>query len=102
MDLFCHPANGFLAGFIGSPKLNVFESGNVIAAALETPGMPPGIIAAIRIRAKHLSPAGGDSEPVFGTLRPVEEFGGVGAVPEARKGLGVRAGRQLVSASRGC
>ena len=64
MDLFCHPASGFLAGLIGSRKLNVFESGNVIAAALEKPGMVPGIIAAIGIRAEHLSPAGGDSEPV--------------------------------------
>ena len=91
MDLFNRPANEFVAGFLGSPKMNFFEGtladvsddgatagfqGNGIDAAnlrLVSSAKKPGDAARIGIRPQHLvlDPKG----PIVGTVALVERLG---------------------------
>jgi multiple sugar transport system ATP-binding protein len=73
LDLYAHPANQFVAGFIGSPAMNfvdarISESGE--AARLNLPGepliplngsYPPGRSVIIGLRPEHLSVVGPDA-----------------------------------------
>ena len=91
MDLFNRPANEFVAGFLGSPKMNFFDGtladvsddgatagfqGNGIDAAnlrLVSSAKKPGDAARIGIRPQHLvlDPRG----PIVGTVALVERLG---------------------------
>ena len=91
MDLFNRPANEFVAGFLGSPKMNFFDGtladvsddgatagfqGNGIDAAnlrLVSSAKKPGDAARIGIRPQHLvlDPKG----PIVGTIALVERLG---------------------------
>jgi len=91
MDLFNRPANEFVAGFLGSPKMNFFDGtladvsddgatagfqGNGIDAAnlrLVSSAKKPGDAARIGIRPQHLvlDPKG----PIVGTVALVERLG---------------------------
>jgi len=71
LDLYHRPANRFVAGFIGSPQMNFFESsaarGGIMAGR--------GDIDTIGVRPEHLSLTDADVPLVTGTLRLVERFG---------------------------
>jgi multiple sugar transport system ATP-binding protein len=82
MELYEHPANLFVAQFIGSPKMNVMPAGATAAgiAITNTPGAvavpnPPAGIAEIGIRPEDIAllPAGQGDLP--GTVDVVERLG---------------------------
>jgi ABC-type sugar transport system ATPase subunit len=84
LDLYRRPANRFVAGFIGSPRMNmlpatVAENGTVVlpggVRAVVGVGAKPGDKAEIGIRAEHLvlgEPAAG---AIAGTVTMVEHLG---------------------------
>ena len=89
MQLYHHPANLFVAGFIGSPKMNFFK-GKIASvgagglnvelatgAKLSIPGVAAkasvGDAVSVGIRPEHLSPAQGG--PLSGTVDVVERLG---------------------------
>jgi multiple sugar transport system ATP-binding protein len=82
MELYEHPANLFVAQFIGSPKMNVMPAGATAAgiAITGTPGAvavpnPPAEVAEIGIRPEDIAllPAGQGDLP--GTVDVVERLG---------------------------
>jgi multiple sugar transport system ATP-binding protein len=82
MELYEHPANLFVAQFIGSPKMNVMPAGATAAgiAITGTPGAvafpnPPAGIAEIGVRPENIAllPAGQGDLP--GTVDVVERLG---------------------------
>ena len=81
MDLYDHPANRFVAAFIGAPAMN-FLSVNHSGSQVHIPGMrpvplPPGKGAAIEIgiRPEHLSVADATSAPLQGEIELIERLG---------------------------
>jgi multiple sugar transport system ATP-binding protein len=90
LDLYHHPANLFVAGFIGSPKMNflttavekVGESGITVklpgGASLEVPAEPNGTAAGsavtLGMRPEHLQP--GAEGPMKAEVLVVERLGG--------------------------
>jgi multiple sugar transport system ATP-binding protein len=92
LELYHHPANRFVAGFIGSPKMNfidaVLESADaqlasvrvgatVFQARVDARGMAPGTPLALGIRPEHavIGAAGGQPNTVGGTVAFVEQLG---------------------------
>ncbi|MBE7209418.1 MAG: ABC transporter ATP-binding protein [Gluconacetobacter diazotrophicus] len=88
LDLYLHPANRFVAGFIGSPRMNFLP---LQANGRGTPRLRSGIAidgvapaaATIGIRPEHLEPCGPDGATgadrvlvLDGTVRLVERLGG--------------------------
>ncbi|WP_193336914.1 ABC transporter ATP-binding protein [Devosia beringensis] len=89
LDLYHHPANLFVAGFIGSPKMNFVEvkvteiaSGTVavsgpdlsaISVPVATAGLDIGSPLTLGTRAHHLLPA--DQGAITGTVTLVEHLG---------------------------
>ena len=81
MDLYEHPANRFVAGFIGAPAMN-FLPVQVQAAQLVVPGMapapvPPGKQAAteLGIRPEHLQVVDGPAADLVGEVELIERLG---------------------------
>jgi ABC-type sugar transport system ATPase subunit len=68
-DLYDHPSNMFVAGFIGSPKMNFFKADDLrpgqVLAADETMG----------IRPEHLLPCDTDKATITGTIELLENLG---------------------------
>ncbi len=91
LELYHHPANLFVAGFIGSPRMNLLPARVVEAGASGTTvGLPTGaqlavpasvgtaragdeVTLGIRPEALHVDPAG----PIGGEVRLVERLGGL-------------------------
>ena len=92
LELYHHPQNLFVAGFIGSPKMNFLEgevagaSDNGVAiklpggAALTAPvmqnGAQPGEKVTLGLRPEHLLEGGGGAAELSGQVVAVEHLGG--------------------------
>jgi multiple sugar transport system ATP-binding protein len=91
MELYEHPDNLFVAGFIGSPKMNFIEAevveasatgakvrlagGGVIRTEVEASGAKPGDKVMLGIRPEHFV-VGGDENIIHSTVTFVESLGG--------------------------
>jgi len=89
LELYHQPRNTFVAGFIGSPKINLFPgavravdaqrvlvqlaSGGELAASVETDGLEPGAPAVLGVRPEALRPTGGEGVPA--RIEVVERLG---------------------------
>jgi multiple sugar transport system ATP-binding protein len=101
LELYHHPRNLFVAGFIGSPKMNFLETvatdigrdsatvkipgGGTLTVPARTAGMAPGNKVTLGIRPEHLGPGGeagadgngdGDDAVMEGRVFVVERLGG--------------------------
>jgi ABC-type sugar transport system ATPase subunit len=81
MDLYEHPENRFVAGFIGAPAMN-FLPVRVQGTQLDVPGMapvpvPPGkeVAAELGIRPEHLHVVEGPSADLSGEVELIERLG---------------------------
>ncbi|MCB8838803.1 ABC transporter ATP-binding protein [Aurantimonas sp. VKM B-3413] len=90
LDLYNRPANHFVAGFIGSPRMNFFEAsvaetrndGIVVKdgrdrrfeAAVSPEGIEPGETVTIGVRPEHLEIGSQRGRPV--TVETIEQLGG--------------------------
>ena len=91
LELYHHPANLFVAGFIGSPRMNLLPAkvatadGGGLAVALpgaapiavpvQTSGMAPGSAVTLGIRPEALRP--NSAGPLSGEVRLAERLGGL-------------------------
>ena len=91
LELYHHPSNKFVAGFIGSPQMNFIETDLILAegktVTLKLPGggkLTPLVNASgagagdqvtLGVRPEHLSPRGGGDAQVTGKLYAAEEMG---------------------------
>ena len=93
LDLYNNPANAFVAGFIGSPRMNLLE-GRIAStesgmAMVELPGFSPfsthvqvagnriGETVTIGIRPEHVQITAGQDGHVAGVIAGVEQLGGL-------------------------
>jgi multiple sugar transport system ATP-binding protein len=90
MELYQHPDNMFVAGFIGSPRINFFpgevvqagpagarvrlSSGEEVEAAVSAERAQPGDRVTLGVRPEHFEP-GASSNTVSATVRFVESLG---------------------------
>jgi len=91
MDLFHRPCNLFVAGFIGSPKMNFLAgtvqavapgrvtvataSGALLAASVDGAGLAPGQAVTLGIRPEHVTAAGQADQTLAGPVDFVERLG---------------------------
>ncbi|MEO1017110.1 MAG: sn-glycerol-3-phosphate ABC transporter ATP-binding protein UgpC [Pseudomonadota bacterium] len=91
LDLYHHPDNRFVAGFIGSPKMNFLPAellssqsghseirlpqGGVVNAPTNAQGASPGTDFEIGIRPEHLVTGGGGDAELEGPIITVEHLG---------------------------
>jgi multiple sugar transport system ATP-binding protein len=102
LELYHHPQNLFVAGFIGSPRMN-FLGGEVISASanrvtvkladgatLTAPvsqnGAAPGLKVTVGLRPEHLIEGGGGAGELKGRVIAVERLGGETYVYLERRG----------------
>ena len=87
LDLYNAPANRFVAGFIGSPKMNFLEgtlrAGEIVLGTGEALPLPPGrfetpsgTAAALGVRPTGLRPAGEGERGIPVEVQTVEQLGG--------------------------
>lgn len=86
LDLYNHPDNLFVAGFIGSPRMNFLE-GVAVEGGVEVPGvgrfatrtaqLPHGAKATIGIRPEHLRFEEVSGNRLTGQVAGVEQLGGL-------------------------
>jgi multiple sugar transport system ATP-binding protein len=92
LELYHHPQNLFVAGFIGSPKMNLLEGeiadgtdnaisvrladGASLVAAGGRDGARPGEKVTVGMRPEHLLEGGGGDSQLEGTVVAVEHLGG--------------------------
>jgi multiple sugar transport system ATP-binding protein len=90
LDLYNEPANQFVAGFIGSPRMNFIDAvvdgadiakvtvrdaaGQAYEAAADGSGLSPGQEVVIGIRPEHLEIGGEEGHPV--SVQSIEQLGG--------------------------
>ena len=90
LELYHHPRNLFVAGFIGSPQMNFIDAeveaadptgvrvrlpgGGSVVAKVHGNGARPGDKVKLGVRPEHLAEAGGDGA-IAGTVEVVEELG---------------------------
>ncbi len=83
LELYNRPANAFVGGFIGSPRMNFFE-GRVVATGVDVPGvgvlhvaarLEEGRAVTLGIRPEHVREGQGPN-PVEGRVAGVEQLGG--------------------------
>ncbi|HEX4259542.1 MAG TPA: sn-glycerol-3-phosphate ABC transporter ATP-binding protein UgpC [Acetobacteraceae bacterium] len=93
LDLYNHPANRFVAGFIGSPRMN-FLDGRVTRSAaagigIDIPGvgrlhapaqLPVGTAASVGIRPEHVCLGPAPANTVTGKVAIVEQLGGLSTI----------------------
>jgi len=113
-DLYDHPANAFVAGFIGNPPMNLFptrlsldERGRVVMDLAGQPvlvsGAPPhaaAVTAGIRPESLRLVPAGGAEGAVHGVVEHLECLGHE-TQAHVRVGSGGDGGVRLVARVQG-
>ncbi|RZT09480.1 multiple sugar transport system ATP-binding protein [Duganella sp. CF402] len=91
LDLYQQPCNLFVAGFIGSPKMNfmagsvidahaggvsvLLDSGETVRAAVDGSGMQAGDKVTLGLRAEHISESRSGSEVFSGEVSVVEHLG---------------------------
>ena len=90
LDLYHHPDNKFVAGFIGSPKMNFLPAellsggddseirlpqGGVVTSPIKTNGAQTGDGYEIGIRPEHLIEGGGGDATIKGPIITVEHLG---------------------------
>jgi multiple sugar transport system ATP-binding protein len=91
LELYEHPKNKFVAGFIGSPQMNFLpctymgmesgkarvklEAGQVIACDVDASGVAAGAVLTLGLRPEHLSSHEAGSSPVDATVMFVETLG---------------------------
>ncbi len=103
LDLYNHPANQFVAGFIGSPRMN-FLAGRVAGggssgAVIEVPNVGmvrtlaaahPGQEVTIGIRPEHIAQDGRAGHRVSGSVAHVEQLGGLSYVRLAEPAMTIQ------------
>ena len=75
IDLYERPDNAFVAQFIGSPKMNFFEAGDITATGKTLLGRDVPTNMQVGIRPEHLTVADASNAVVEGTLELVENLG---------------------------
>src|SRR3954449_10010886 len=75
LELYHHPANRFVAGFIGSPKMNILPANVLNGYRPNTPGGPP---AEVGVRPEHLRLRGGGEIGIEGRGGTGGRGGGAG------------------------
>ncbi|HHX85574.1 MAG TPA: sn-glycerol-3-phosphate ABC transporter ATP-binding protein UgpC [Actinomycetales bacterium] len=79
-ELYDNPTNAFVAGFIGSPAMNLFDAG-VVDGAVDLDGIRVPVPSGARervtigVRPEHLRLVSGDDEGMHATVDLVEELG---------------------------
>ncbi len=102
LELYHHPANVFVAGFIGSPRMNLLpatavaadasgitvalRSGAQITVAAEAGAVRPGEVVTLGIRPEALRP--GEAGAIAGDVRLVERLGGLTLLHVSAEGEG--------------
>jgi multiple sugar transport system ATP-binding protein len=92
LELYHHPQNLFVAGFIGSPQMNFLEGeiasasengvtvslpgGGEVTAPVARDGAQPGQKVTLGLRPEHLLEGGGGSAEIKGRVIAVEHLGG--------------------------
>ena len=92
LELYHHPRNLFVAGFIGSPKMNFLETtatsidrdiatvrlpgGGTVRVPAQTAGLAPGARLTLGIRPEHLIGPDGADAVIAGQVFVVERLGG--------------------------
>jgi multiple sugar transport system ATP-binding protein len=92
LDLYHHPENLFVAGFIGSPRMNFLDAevtsisadgvavsvgdGTTLTAPVARDGASPGQKVTLGLRPEHLIEGGGGAAEVKGRVIAVEHLGG--------------------------
>jgi multiple sugar transport system ATP-binding protein len=92
LELYHHPRNLFVAGFIGSPKMNFLETvasdigrdtatvkvpgGGTMTVPARTAGMAPGAKVTLGVRPEHLVPGEEGDAAMEGRVFVVERLGG--------------------------
>jgi ABC-type sugar transport system ATPase subunit len=72
LELYHHPANKFVAGFIGSPKMNFLPANLLSGLRPGVPGEPP---AEVGVRPEHVQLGGGGELTLEGRAVTVERLG---------------------------
>ena len=101
LELYHHPANQFVGGFIGSPRMNFLSAkvesadGNAvrvtangskpIAVAVESGGVAPGAQVTLGVRPEAMRPD--PNGEISGEIRHVERLGGVTLIHFAPQGV---------------
>ncbi|MDA8746673.1 sn-glycerol-3-phosphate ABC transporter ATP-binding protein UgpC [Litoreibacter sp.] len=75
IELYERPQNAFVAQFIGSPKMNFFEVGDLTASASSLLGREVSASEQVGLRPEHLVPATQAKAVVEGKLELVENLG---------------------------
>ncbi|MRX07630.1 sn-glycerol-3-phosphate ABC transporter ATP-binding protein UgpC [Pseudoduganella sp. FT25W] len=102
LDLYQQPRNLFVAGFIGSPKMNLMaasvteahaggvtarlDSGELIHAAVDGSGLAAGARVTLGLRAEHINESRGGSEVLSGHVSVVEHLGEANYIYVTREG----------------
>jgi multiple sugar transport system ATP-binding protein len=102
LELYHHPQNLFVAGFIGSPKMNFLDGevtgvsangvtvnvadGATITAPVAQNGAAPGQKVTVGLRPEHLIEGGGGASELRGRVVAVEHLGGETYVYLGREG----------------
>ncbi len=112
LDLYNRPANRFVAGFIGSPRMNMLD-GRVVRSTpdgieVEVPGVgllharsqvQPGTAVGLGIRPEHVKLDAAALNTVQGAVAAVEQLGGVSYVRLAAPDLTVQVPGQVTVTS---
>jgi multiple sugar transport system ATP-binding protein/alpha-glucoside transport system ATP-binding protein len=75
IELYDRPANAFVAQFIGSPKMNFFEAGDLSKTAAKTLGHNLTSEQQVGLRPEHLQPVKSGAAVLEGKLELVENLG---------------------------
>lgn len=96
LELYNRPANRFVAGFIGSPRMN-FLSGQVAPdGSVDVPGLGPIVVAAglapgaevtLGIRPEHIQPDAHGPNRISGEVAAIEQLGGISTIRLAQPDL---------------
>jgi multiple sugar transport system ATP-binding protein len=104
LELYHHPQNLFVAGFIGSPRMNFLDatvagaagnaltvrlaSGETVVAPVAANGVAAGARVTLGLRPEHLLEGGGGDSEITGRVMQVEHLGGETYVYLERKDAG--------------
>ncbi|RFP18438.1 MULTISPECIES: ABC transporter ATP-binding protein [unclassified Duganella] len=102
LDLYQQPRNLFVAGFIGSPKMNLMAgtvaeastggvlvllpSGEAVRAAVDGSGLRTGMKVTLGLRAEHINESRAGSEVFKGEVSVVEHLGEANYIYVSREG----------------